>query len=261
MSDVEIVPSNDYIYKMKFNPADRRQVKKISFSPSKTRVFEITISIDEGFSMAERLFVGVSLDSNDEVSVTACANGCSTYVILSKKDYWFYQEREMVFREPIDLVFKFWFSSGKSKPTIKSIVDDLKTFIEQDEKISLVGSDGDVQVSKFLLELRSPAMKAMFAHDTKECRELKIDLKDFDCNTLNAYVNFLITDKLDNDSKSTALGLYILADKYHVEGLKEMAKFYIVKNLRQFDSNEVYEVFTKIEPDFVKTTFLKFCNQ
>ena len=154
----------------------------------------------------------------------------------------------------VTLRFEFEVDFGDRRKVANSLADDLKPFLDEGEQIKLVGSNGEVTVSKFLLQLRSPALKAMFSHDVQENESSTIELKDFDTNVLDAFCNYLLNDEMDEDD-STALGLYILADKYDVKGLKQQAEDFILCNIEDFNKDEVFEIMVKIGQPRLKQLF------
>ena len=146
------------------------------------------------------------------------------------------------------------------EPIKRSLADDLKAFLDGGPSVTLIGSDGTVPVAKFLLKLRSSALRAMFSHDMEENKTSTIDLKSFDTITLQAFCDFLLTDQMEPDN-GTALGLYLLADKYDVQGLKELTQGYMLANLKEFDRDEVFQVLIKTnEPLFQKLLIEKYRN-
>ena len=101
-----------------------------------------------------------------------------------------------------------------------------------------------------LLEIRSPALEAMFMQESKT---LTVDLKGF--------CDFLATDQLNADKntaiglysladKNTAIGLYSLANKYDIQGLKKKARVFLL-NIEDFD-REVFEILYQAEEEMVK---------
>lgn len=80
----------------------------------------------------------------------------------------------------------------------------LKKYIERGPDVLLVGSDGSVTVPRRALEIRSETFENMFKYDSKERQTGKIELKDLDYRTLDAFSHFLATGRI-KDGKGTAL--------------------------------------------------------
>lgn len=134
---------------------------------------------------------------------------------------------------------------------VRLLVDDLKTYLDGQPNVILCGSDANISVSKFLLELRSSVLKAMFNHDMKENKTLTIDLKEFKSNTLQAFCNFLLHDKVELNNE-IAFQLYLLGDKYDIQGLKNSSIEYILANLKDFDKDEVFSILIKTNEQLFK---------
>uniref|UniRef100_A0AC34RPM8 BTB domain-containing protein n=1 Tax=Panagrolaimus sp. JU765 TaxID=591449 RepID=A0AC34RPM8_9BILA len=76
--------------------------------------------------------------------------------------------------------------------------------------------DGEeIKVHKCVLSAESPVFSAMLEPHTKEFRENKVIIDDFDHETIQAGVEFMYTHKIDDDSTvEFLLDLYKFADKY-----------------------------------------------
>lgn len=154
----------------------------------------------------------------------------------------------------VTIKMEFEVESGDRRNLPNSLVDDLKPFLQEGPKVTLVGSNGQITVPKILLQLRSPALKAMFSHDVQENESLTVDMKDYGTDVLQSFCDFLLTDEMDDDSDKV-IGLYILADKYDVKGLKQQAEDFLLRNIEDFDRNEVFEVMLKIGHKRLKRLF------
>lgn len=97
----------------------------------------------------------------------------------------------------------------------------------------------------------------MFDHDTEENRKSTVDMKDFDEVTLQSFSNYIWSENFCGD-KNSALGMYILADKYDIHPLRKEAEDFVVANLRDFDKDEVFGVFLKIGMEKIKDMFFRF---
>lgn len=62
-------------------------------------------------------------------------------------------------------------------PSRTSLMDDLERYLESGPKVTLLGKNGNVTVSKILVEMRSTALEAMFRNDMVESKSLTIDTK------------------------------------------------------------------------------------
>ena len=94
---------------------------------------------------------------------------------------------------------------------------------------SLGGSEGDLSIDverrsfhvhSYLVKLRSPVFERMLADDFKERKEKKIEIKDFNQETVGEMVNFLYGFEL-RESFEDYISLFRIADKYAIEDLKK----------------------------------------
>lgn len=144
----------------------------------------------------------------------------------------------------------------------RTLVDDVKKYFNEGQSITIVGSDGEVTVPKRLLKIRSSALKAMFKSDMEESRSLTVDLsKEFNLATLTAFKNFLITDIIDEDIATEAAGLYRLGDKYLIEPLKQAAKYFIMKDIRRFDHEKIFDVMIQADDGFIKSQLSRISEE
>lgn len=121
----------------------------------------------------------------------------------------------------------------------------LLAYIERGPRVLLIGSDGKVSVPMRALEIRSETFETMFKYRFKMMQTLKIKLKDFDCNTLDAFSYFLATGRIKN-GKETALGLILLADKYDIEDMKVAAEKFVTDNFDAMEPKNVLDTFSKV---------------
>lgn len=140
------------------------------------------------------------------------------------------------------------------------IFGDVKLYIEDGPTVTLVGSDGSTNVSKRLLKIRSTALKSMLSHDTKEKQTMTVELKDFDCKTLDAFGHFLMAGEIKN-GKETALGLVLLGDKYDVQAMKKAGEKFVLNHLHSFDKEDVLDVFCKVSRDIVMDSLIETCSK
>uniref|UniRef100_A0A7E4ZZZ6 BTB domain-containing protein n=1 Tax=Panagrellus redivivus TaxID=6233 RepID=A0A7E4ZZZ6_PANRE len=79
----------------------------------------------------------------------------------------------------------------------------------------VVGLDR-VKVHKGYISLISPVFHAMLSHDTAEAKSGKVDIKDFDFETVKAAINFCYGREPENLCVDTIVGILRFADKYDV---------------------------------------------
>ena len=81
-------------------------------------------------------------------------------------------------------------------------------------------------------------------------------MDDFKVNTLEAFGHFLIHEEIE-DGKETALGLYLLSGRNDVPALRLMSQRFILNNLKDFNLEEVFDVFLAIDRPLVVNGFFK----
>ena len=91
------------------------------------------------------------------------------------------------------------------------------------------------KVHKAVLIARSTVFAAMFQHDTSEKQTGIIEVLDCDPESFHEFWQFLYCGKLEDITYSSALNLYVTAEKYNVQELKTFCREYLIAFLT-FDS-------------------------
>lgn len=87
--------------------------------------------------------------------------------------------------------------------------------------VLLVG-DQSVDAHRFILSARSPIFAAMFKSGMSECQTSRVRIEGTDPTTFRDFLKFLYTGMLEPSADRQAL--FVLADKYLVETLKDCCK-------------------------------------
>ncbi|XP_065204217.1 speckle-type POZ protein-like [Planococcus citri] len=82
---------------------------------------------------------------------------------------------------------------------------------------------------KSILAACSPVFEAMFKHDMQENRSNKVNISDIRSEVFEEFLQFMYTDKTPNCKLVTEL--FVVADKYQVEGLRVLCEEMIWKEL------------------------------
>uniref|UniRef100_A0AC34R312 BTB domain-containing protein n=1 Tax=Panagrolaimus sp. JU765 TaxID=591449 RepID=A0AC34R312_9BILA len=83
----------------------------------------------------------------------------------------------------------------------------------------------EIKVHKSILAVASPVFSAMFESHTKEFKESRVDIEDFDFETVRAGVDLIYTRKIPEElSLKTLLKLYKFADKYDLIDMEKVFK-------------------------------------
>lgn len=135
--------------------------------------------------------------------------------------------------------------NGPNGASFYPLLPGLKSYVERGPTVTLIGADGKVTVPRRILKLRSEALEGMFNHNLKEKQTNQIEMADFDCKTLTAFKNFLLTGKI-TDGEETALGLILLGDKYDIQGMKSAAENFVKDNIVEMDMDDVFDVLSRV---------------
>jgi hypothetical protein len=109
---------------------------------------------------------------------------------------------------------------------------------ERDDKDFIIsgGKEGDeskteIKVHKFVLASRSPVFDKMIETDMKEKREGKVEIVDFDPDTVEAAVEYCYDQDITYrcDDLTIALPLLQFAEKYDMNDLKKEIETYLIK--------------------------------
>ena len=71
----------------------------------------------------------------------------------------------------------------------------------------------------------------MFAVDMAEAKSKRISIEDFDAAVVEQFVRYIHTDTIDESLEVFARELLMIADKYDVRGLKNLAEKRLIKSL------------------------------
>ncbi|XP_065204210.1 speckle-type POZ protein-like [Planococcus citri] len=82
---------------------------------------------------------------------------------------------------------------------------------------------------KSILAACSPVFEAMFKHDMQENRSNQVNISDIRSEVFEEFLQFMYTDKTPNCKLVTEL--FLVADKYQVEGLRVLCQEIILKEL------------------------------
>ncbi|KAG8183241.1 hypothetical protein JTE90_014414 [Oedothorax gibbosus] len=109
----------------------------------------------------------------------------------------------------------------KSRLTISQTVQDMfNDGYLSDFKLKV--GDRTFLVLKSILGMRSKVFRAMFDSEMKEIQDNYVDVKDFDGETILRMLEFVYSDRIDNNMDwSEASSLYAAADFYALEPLKQ----------------------------------------
>ena len=152
----------------------------------------------------------------------------------------------------IVLTFRYHHKSTRMPESLHE--DIMSLFSAQD--VTLTASDGDVKANLNLLTTRSPVFRAMFGRETwEEVQTKTVDMTRFTKEVLEAFVGFLLNEKLVNPKK-TASALLELGHKYNIPSLETASKNFILENRNEDNIRLIYKQFQNVCPELVEESFV-----
>ncbi|CAB4266847.1 unnamed protein product [Prunus armeniaca] len=110
---------------------------------------------------------------------------------------------------------------------------DVVLFASDDE------AAGPVPAHKAVLVSRSPVFRAMFENEMEESLSSTIKIGEVSYRTLGAFVNYLYTAEVRLDQQFACV-LFVMAEKYQVQHLKDYCQKFLVANLNCDNSLSTY---------------------
>ena len=86
----------------------------------------------------------------------------------------------------------------------------------------------------------------MFAAEMTEAASKRVSIEDFDAEVVEQFISYVHTDSIDTSLKVPALELLMIADKYDVRGLKNLAQKQLIKSLSLETVCATFELVTMI---------------
>ena len=142
-----------------------------------------------------------------------------------------------------------------------NLLNDLKLVLQNGEHsdVTITVGENKFHVHKFMLELRSPAFAAMFAHDVVENQRKAVKVTDVDHDIMARVLEYIYTDRVDNIEESTER-LLIAADKYALEGLKCMCSKVLIERISKENVCDMLKLAVKYSADDLKSGVLDYVS-
>lgn len=135
--------------------------------------------------------------------------------------------------------------------------DFSRLFTEDDTKdVKFNIDDKEIHAHKFILVVRSPVFKALFATDMKEKQLGVIEIEDVSFEAFSAFLEFLYGEKYD--SSDYAAELLYLADKYEVPDLKTRAANDLIDHITKENAVETMLTFDRLQMTTFVYTVVRF---
>lgn len=99
----------------------------------------------------------------------------------------------------------------------------------------------EIKIHKSVLSARSPVFMRMFLTDMQEAKANKAEITDVEADTFDKLLVFIYSGKVAGDFDFLAIDLFIAADKYGIEDLKQLCESKIAANLSKDNALAVYD--------------------
>ena len=125
------------------------------------------------------------------------------------------------------------------------------------------GGKKSIGVTKFMLVLRSPVFEAMFSSGMTESSSDTITIDDFDDKIVMKMVEFIYTDEFNPANYNEGTELFIIAHRYQITELKNLAERYLIRNTDLSGDNvlDMWKFASKFEIDAMKFKVLTFLTE
>ncbi|CAG5035203.1 unnamed protein product [Parnassius apollo] len=131
-----------------------------------------------------------------------------------------------------------------------------------DADFTIESSDGDkFQVHKVILACQSEVFKAMLKDETAESQNNYVKLIDVCKEDLQCLIEFMYTGTVKELEDSNCINLLILADKYDLKGLKDLAQYELSLQLSTDNVLEILVLADMYNSDSLKFSALKFIKK
>lgn len=115
----------------------------------------------------------------------------------------------------------------------EDLSNDLKEMMQtgdhSDATVRVKGEE--FRLHKNILGARNPFFNSMFKSDMKENITGVVVIDDCEPDTFRSLIHFMYTGKIDELSEENVCNLYVLADKYQEEQLKEKCLEFMINNI------------------------------
>lgn len=126
---------------------------------------------------------------------------------------------------------------------VESLCQDFKKVLLGGQNYDLILKVGDkeLQAHRDILRARSHVFESMLSHDMMEKNSGVIDVPDCDPHAMEVFLLYVYCGKVEI-LEDNMLGLYYIADKYEMEGLKNECRIVIKKSLSHTNICEVIQL-------------------
>jgi len=140
-----------------------------------------------------------------------------------------------IIEPPHNYVARSYVLWGQTSVRHSTLAKDVGLLYDNSElsDVSFVMENNSIHVNKAILAIRSKPLKAMLFGGMRESKESKINLPE-DYQTMQHFFRYIYTDDIMTDlSPEMYLQVMAAAEKYAVEGLKELCGSHLVATINQ----------------------------
>ena len=139
---------------------------------------------------------------------------------------------------PLTAVCLLWFKFPTFNQNGQKALQDFSGLFNQqkycDVQFCLKDGDVDEQIGghAIILSARSPVFAAMFQHEMKESKTRRVNILDIRPEILKKLLQFIYSGQIATLTEDTAQPLFVVADKYDIDDLKEECVAFILSCIR-----------------------------
>ena len=116
----------------------------------------------------------------------------------------------------------------------------------------------EIKASKYLLILASPVFETMFSREWKESRENKIEIKDYDYDTVETFVKIIHGYEIKMTSFTKAVNLLMMSKMYEVDNLTDKVATYLDFGINKDTALDALAVGHRLDLVKMKTLAIEF---
>nr|XP_042913119.1 TD and POZ domain-containing protein 3-like [Parasteatoda tepidariorum] len=144
-----------------------------------------------------------------------------------------------------------------------NLCSDFKNLYDSKEMadVTITVGDDSLLAHKLVLMTRSPVFKAMLGNDCLESNSKTIQITDIDASVIDKFLKYLYCSEISDKSYDMVRNLYVLADKYAVDGLKEDCRDILEAELNEGTVCQLLEMSHLFTDGTLKEKSVEFVKQ
>ncbi|CAO1432572.1 unnamed protein product [Diamesa tonsa] len=146
----------------------------------------------------------------------------------------------------------------------KKLSDDLNALMldSTHSDFTIIVESNEFKVHKSMLSARSPVFMKMFESNMKEAADNKVEINDVDPDVFEQLLIFIYSGKIPVNLDLYAMELFVAADKYKIEDLKDLSEKHISLNVTMDNAMAVFNLANHYTCNYdLKKISLKFIKE